>query len=189
MILLVATTNQILFAFYFPFDKNSLPRTHSLLSCLVVLYLGIVFSICLLLLASWMENLGTIVEVSKETIEWSGLCNNSYQNQTTILISNITFDRSTFLSTAKVETPQNQLKDHLASCLLKYNQLETALGPFFLLYFCLLQVGSSFSLKLQKIATRSLWSCLFIYLWPDFYVTTRRWYVIVISFYYLANSN
>ena len=41
---------------------------------------------------------------------------------------------------AKVEQPQNQLKDHLASCLLKYNQLETALGPFFLLYFCLAQV-------------------------------------------------
>ena len=69
MILLVATTNQILFAFYFPFDKNPLPRTHFLVSGLVVLYLGIVFSICLLLLASWMENLGSIVEVSEETIE------------------------------------------------------------------------------------------------------------------------
>ena len=66
---LVARTNQILFVFYFPFDKNPLPRIHFLLSCLVVLYLGIVFTICLLLLASWMENLGTIVEVSEETIE------------------------------------------------------------------------------------------------------------------------
>ena len=69
MIRMVASTNQILFVFYFPFDKNPLPRIHFLLSCLVVLYLGIVFTICLLLLASWMENLGTIVEVSEETIE------------------------------------------------------------------------------------------------------------------------
>ena len=42
--------------------------------------------------------------------------------------------------TAKVEKPYNQLKEHLESCLTKYNDLDSALGPFFLMNFCFLQV-------------------------------------------------
>ena len=42
--------------------------------------------------------------------------------------------------TAKVEKPYNQLKEHLESCLTKYSDLDSALGLFFLLNFCFLQV-------------------------------------------------
>ena len=42
--------------------------------------------------------------------------------------------------TSKEEKPHNQLKNHLESCLTKYNQLDSALGLFFLLNFCFLQV-------------------------------------------------
>ena len=67
-----------------------------------------------------------------------------------------TFDECIIL-VAKVEQPQNQLKDHLASCLVKYNQLETALGLFFLLYFCLAQVLVFYgSLKLSHQVTMVL---------------------------------
>ena len=41
---------------------------------------------------------------------------------------------------AKVEKPYNQLKEHLESCLTKYNDLDSALGLFFLMNFCFLQV-------------------------------------------------
>ena len=44
------------------------------------------------------------------------------------------------ISTSKEEKAHNQLKIHLESCLAKYNQLDSALGLFFLLNFCFLQV-------------------------------------------------
>ena len=40
-----------------------------------------------------------------------------------------------------METPYNQLKEHLEACLTKYNDLDSALGPFFLINFCFLQVS------------------------------------------------
>ena len=44
--------------------------------------------------------------------------------------------------TAQAEKPYNQLKEHLESCLAKYNDLDSALGFFFLLNFCFLQVSN-----------------------------------------------
>jgi len=48
-----------------------------------------------------------------------------------------------------VEKPYNQLKEHLESCLTKYNDLDSALGLFFLLNFCFLQVNMILSLYLS----------------------------------------
>ena len=41
----------------------------------------------------------------------------------------------------KVEKPYNQLKEHLEACLTKYSDLDSAVGPFFLINFCFLQVS------------------------------------------------
>ena len=88
----------------------------------MVFYLGIIFSICQILLASWIGHLGTLVEVS--------------------LIIHVVYVLSfELILIGKVEKPYNQLKEHLEACLTKYSDLDSAVGPFFLINFCFLQVS------------------------------------------------
>ena len=107
-------------------------------SCLVVFYLGIIFSICQILLASWIGHLGTLVEVS--------------------LIIHVVYVLSfELILIGKVEKPYNQLKEHLEACLTKYSDLDSAVGPFFLINFCFLQVSDQIIFEDCSMCTH-LWS-------------------------------
>ena len=88
----------------------------------MVFYLGIIFSICQILLASWIGHLGTLVEVS-------------------LIIHVVDVLSFELILIGKVEKPYNQLKEHLEACLTKYSDLDSAVGPFFLINFCFLQVS------------------------------------------------
>ena len=77
----------------------------------------------------------------------------------------------------KVEKPYNQLKEHLEACLTKYSDLDSAVGPFFLINFCFLQVSYHMIFENCSICTymiRSTWYSLSTSPWRDFFKIERQ---------------
>ena len=77
----------------------------------------------------------------------------------------------------KVEKPYNQLKEHLEACLTKYSDLDSAVGPFFLINFCFLQVSHHIIFEdgsLYIYMIRSTWYSLSTSPWRDFFKIERQ---------------